>query len=273
MLLATVCNRKFFDRAVNLIGSWFAAEPDGKVLLSVFNGMNSRSLDILQRYYKDRLTLIAVERECAHAWNPRRYFFKTFTLHEAGRLNEPFLYADSAFCVFRKPVELWRRLTQHTRAFVQYPPLPEFQCKHWTTRACFAAMGCVAPNFMHAPQYLGGLQAYLPTEENKRHLEEYYQLMLLPTVAGPDNNARYPDGSCGCRGHRNDQSVISLLIEKRGWQQPFEPEFFMQYGDPKTLSYLGVERAVAGVNVQPVIGARQNRRDFVPDDLKKELYG
>lgn len=274
MNLATVADKRYFIPAVNLIASSFEFVAAKRAILCIFGeDMPRKWVDAVCAFYGPRIAICPVERLCDHAWRQGWFFFKAYALNAAIQEGEPFLYTDAASCITWPTEELETLLSERTRLFVQYPQIPAFENRNWTTRNCLKAMDCEEERYLAAHQYLGGVQAYLPTSENAAHIKEYLRLMQDPNVAGPDNTVECPDGSDGCRAHRNDQSVLSLLIERNGWHQHFDPEFFLKCGDPRTLEFLNVNDAIPDSfrDVQPVISVRYNRIDYLPKRLREDL--
>jgi len=153
--------------------------------------------------------------------------------------------------------------------FVQYPPVPTLRNIEWTTKACFKALGCDEPRYHNSIQYMGGFQAYMPTADNLKHIEEMCKFMLKPEIAGPSNWTQQPDGPNGCRAHRNDQSVLSILIERNGWHQYFEPVHFMKYGDYPTLQAWASHMIPNPQDYKQYILPRQCSTRFIPEQLRE----
>ncbi len=270
MNIATVCSGDFARRAINLIGSFFANGGDGTALFCYWN-VDTRVLQAIHDYYGDRVRLQEVECLCDHARNPRLYFFKTYTVYQAMRSDEPFIYLDAAEEVIDDISDLRNDLEHATRLFIQYPPVDVLKNGNWTTRKCLRKMGCDEPRYYACPQYMGGFQAYLPTTENKKHVNEMFNMMLDPDISGPSNWTHYPEGQDGCRGHRNDQSVLSTLIERNGWHQPFNPETFMRYGDYPTLQVYAPDVVPDPHGYKQTIIPRQDTSRSVPRPIRDRL--
>jgi len=232
--LSVVASGDFIDRALNLIGSYFHYNVGDKAILSYWS-VNNDKLKKIKRYYGDKIAFHEVSEVCNHARNPRYYFFKTFAVHVASTYNEPFLYLDSAEEIQNSLTELKNDLKTKERLFIQYPNIDFFRNAEWTTANCFESLNCTDVRYRDSHQYMGGFQAYMPTVDNIDHISEMYRFMQNPAVAGPSNWQTRPEGPNGCRAHRNDQSVLSILIEKRQWHQKFDPIVFMKYGDYPTL--------------------------------------
>jgi hypothetical protein len=271
MNLVTVASPDFALRAINLVESFLRFGGRGRILLCHFGDVSESFLRTVCDHYGERLACTEVERTCAHAHNPRFYFFKAYALQAAMRLREPFAYLDAA-SVFLAPVDdLERLLHERSRVFVQYPTRDVFKNARWTTAACLRKMGCDEDRFKNAHVYVAGFQAYVPTPDNASFVEEIFRLMHDPEIAGPSNWQMDPDGNGVCQAHRNDQSVLSLLIERRGWHQPFELEHFVRYGDVLTLEALTPELLVGTEGITRTVVPRFHRLDFVPPALLGKL--
>jgi hypothetical protein len=271
MNLVTVANPKFSLQAINLIESYRRFSANRRVLFCHFGDLSEKFIRTVTDHYRGQVAFAEVEKTCPHAHNPRFYFFKTYALHAAMKLREPFVYLDAASAFLAPTADLERLLRQRTRVFVQYPRVDFFRNARWTAAPCLTKMGCDADRFRNAHIYVAGFQAYLPTAENEELIEEMFRLMHDPEVAGPSNWQQDPDGNGVCQGHRNDQSVLSLLIERRGWHQPFELEHFVRYGDVPTLEAFTPEILAGADGLPRTIVARHNREDFVPPSLKSSL--
>lgn len=242
MNLTLSTSHAFRLRAVNLAESYFKSMPGGRVIFCHFGGdISELFCSRLAERYKERMIILEVEKTCDHAHDPRLYFFKTFAIRCGMLLREPFLYLDSGASIVRRPIELLSVLYNKTRFIVQYPPVVALSNGKWTSRRCLEKLGLNTEPFRVAPQYMAGLQAYLPTDENIHHVEEMFDLMHDPEIAGPSNLLFLPDGAGGCQFHRNDQSLLSLLMQRNGWSQPYEDNIFAMYGDGATTSRLAPE--------------------------------
>jgi hypothetical protein len=263
--LVLAASPPFADRALNLIESYQRNSNDGRIIFCHFGGMKRWFLNMIEATYGDRIVVREIEPVCPHAYNPRFFFFKLFAIREAARLGEPFIYLDCSEAIVRPTAEFERQLNERTRVFVQYPRIDFFRNGNWTTRRCLEKMRCTEQRYLDCHQYMGGIQAYLPTAENLTHIEEMYRLMLDPEIAGPENIKALPEGEGGCRAHRNDQSVLSTLIERNGWHQPHDPAFYMDYGDMTCPTHSAMVRAQVGAKpYDPVIVSRVDQLEFIP---------
>jgi hypothetical protein len=266
MNLVTVANASFALNAINLIESYRKFSANRRVLFCHFGGLEQRFIQSVAEHYRGQVVFAEVERACAHAHDPRIYFFKAYALHAAMRLREPFVYVDAASAFVAPSANLERLLGDRTRVLVQYPPVDFFRNGRWTTGKCFRKMGCEEARFRNAHIYLAGFQAYAPTRDNEAHVEELYGLMHDPEIAGPSNWLQDPEGDGICQAHRNDQSVLSLLAERRGWREPFRMDHFVRYGDVPTLEAFTPELLAGATGLPQTIATRYRRIDLVPQE-------
>ena len=181
--------------------------------------------------------VVEVPRLCEHAHNPRFYFFKTFALKWGLGLGEPFLYLDARCRILSRPAEIELAVQEKSRFLLCCPPgHPDYPLQSCTTRRCFEELGCWQERYRFAPCYWAAIQAWRPTAENMVFVDEFLERMKNPHVAGPSNWLKLEDPEnpeCWC--HRNDQSVLNILIEEHGWHQPYDATLWAKYGDRDTL--------------------------------------
>lgn len=226
MDLALVSNNNFFVSSVNLIESFLSAEPEGKINYYCFQ-IDSEKLNLLRDFYGDRIAIREVEKVVDWAYTPKVFFYKVWAIHDCINRDQSFIYLDAGTEIVGNLAEFKDWLFNRTRVFI---PLSyrylffkkrNMPNKEWTTNACFDAMGLNSNRYLEASQYNANIQAYLPTMENKKFVSDMYNCMLVRRIALPGTDVPSPEKENPvCRFHRCDQSVLSLLIEKYGWQQP-----------------------------------------------------
>ena len=231
MDLCTVISENFIPQAINLIQSYRVNSYDDRIYLYHFN-TPAQKLEIFKQLFSDQVTLIEIESDCEHAFEPRVFFYKAYAIsHCLENYSECMIYSDSANC-FIKNRDIKADLIDGS-LFMPYND-PKLVNEYWTTARCFEKMNI--PGSKLAPQYWAGFQAYERTEENIKFVKEMLRWMEDPDVAFPDTTVRYPDGeSSKCIEHRQDQSVLSLLIHKYNKHQTFEPDRNDRYGDWQTM--------------------------------------
>lgn len=235
MNLITTCSPFYYGTAKKLVDSFRIFYPDDMAIVYYFGGS---APNIGADEY------IEIPKICEHAHLGTHFFFKTYAMWHAMNLGVPFIYLDSRHRFLSQPKEIESALQTKGRFFVQYPnshiivnrDTVRFNLKCVTTQKCFENMGCNEPRYKDALSYWAAIQAWIPTEEHVKFANEFLEHMKHPNIAGPSNKIWKPEPSnpeCLC--HRNDQSVLSILIEKYGWHQPYSDDIWMKYGDFHTI--------------------------------------
>jgi len=271
MNLITVTNGKFLDRALNLIGSFLEVFPKNEVFLFYFPPINSEKIEKIEKINRLlQVQAVPVDKVCEHAHDPNVFFFKSYALYQGYlKSKEPVIYLDSAFVFLRYPDGFLERLDKYSRVLIPYPQDTNFENDKLCTEKAFELLGCTEERYKKANHYWAAIQAYKHTDENLAFLQENYNSMLNIEIAGPSNLLSFPDGrNSPAKSHRNDQSVLSILIEKYGYQQPFD-EFSQAYCDIDTLLCGYPEKNFSYVaGKQLYIRGRQNTTHYIPKEFK-----
>lgn len=238
MDLCTVISERFIPQALNLIQSYRVFSYDRDVYIYYFN-TDENKLNVFTDLFGDKVKLIKVENVCDHALNPRAFFYKVYAIRDClWNHSDGFIYSDSANCFVREAKNIHNHLIDDS-LFLAYP-YEGLTNKYWTTVKCFKAMNASGAEFM--PQYWAGFQAYKKTQTNLDFVNQMYNYMLLPDAALPDTTVICPDGKqADCREHRQDQSVLSILIHKNNRHQMFDIEKNNLYGDWQTFIHFDNE--------------------------------
>lgn len=231
--LVTVVSNDFAPSVFNLIESYRLNSCNENIYLIYFD-LYEEYLTLLKENYGEQINLFKVESECPHAFNKNFYFPKAYALKIASSLETPFMMCDAAHAFVSKTYELEYMLEKEKRFFIEYPN-EIFKNKYWATKKSIKLLGCDSKEFLEAQSYWAGFHAYMPTEDNKSMILEVYKYMLNSDIAGPSNLIRKPDGNDSeCIAHRNDQSVLSLMINKYKFNQKFDQYKYARYGDLQT---------------------------------------
>lgn len=99
--------------------------------------------------------------------------------------------------------------------------------KTWTKRDCFVILGCDEPKYHDAVQTNGAVSLWKKNNENIEFLRSALRYMRDPRVITDDPNMCGPNYP-GFKDHRHDQSVLSLLSIKHGFERFRDPT---QYGN------------------------------------------
>ena len=232
MDLCTVVSQRFIPQAINLIQSYKFNSFDKKVYLYYFN-TEPGALKIFEELFPQQVIPIEVMPVCAHALEPRVFFYKVFAINDClNNHSTEMIYSDSANCFIQPTSTLEEDLVDES-LFLGYNH-PKLTNKFWTSQECLGALA--APGAEIMTQYWAGFQVYRRTADNLRMVTEMYNLMLDPVIALPDTTVKYPNGPLKpCIEHRQDQSVFSILIHKHNRHQMHSPEKTLKYGDWQTI--------------------------------------
>jgi hypothetical protein len=248
MKLITVCNHIYYESAKKLIESFRVFYPNHAVTVYYFGG--DRPNINANEYIEIPKTI------CEHAHNPNFFFYKTYALYDAlMHTGTSILYLDSRHRLLAHPIEIEQALKEKTRFLVQYPnthimvngnPI-QLNNESQTTQKCFESMECDEQRFKKSSHYWAAIQAWLPTSENLQFVNEFLNHMKNPNIAGPSNLLWKPEPeNPACYCHRNDQSVLSILIEKYGWHQEYNDFIWKKYGDFHTIKTAEPEPVIIG---------------------------
>lgn len=111
----------------------------------------------------------------------------------------------------------------HTTTNVYYPN------KDWTFRDMFVGMGCDEERYWNAPQMQVSVMCFCKTPFTVQFIDELLKYSLdYDVMVG---NHKYPDFP-SFRGHRREQSVISIMVEKYKIPYQKEPTQYVPELDP-----------------------------------------
>ena len=231
MDLCTVSNKKYIKNAINLINSYIINSFNQNKYVYCFD-MSHEEVTVLQNSYQS-IAFKLIPKVTDYAYDPTVFFYKTYALHDCINNSNAFIYSD-ATNVFNKFVDINKFLLDDS-LFLIYNN-EKLLNKFWTTKKCFDKMDSSASKNMM--QYWAGFQAYISTEDNKKFVKEMYNYMLDPDVALPNTSIKSPDGYLAeCIEHRQDQSVLSILINKHNRHQRYDMIKQQLFGDWQTYKF------------------------------------
>lgn len=258
MKLVSVANESFLPHAINLFLSYDSFHNSDKKVLYYFN-TNLDKLEFAKKIVKN-LEIIEIPKINDYMYNTKIFLFKAYALAQEIIKKEDFIYSDSANVYVRKDDFLESHLEAHDRLLLEYPEEIK-KNKFFTTKRCFKLLGCDTEYYKDKKQYWAGLQAYKYTKENELLLTSQFDYMQDKNISFPESTVERPDGSSSeCWFHRNDQSVLSLLVEKYGLAQPFDHETFNRYGDFYTVFEHDLSYRKQYDENKMIIHARQGRK-------------
>lgn len=227
--LCTVANTKFIKNAIKLAQSYINNKYTGKIFLYYFD-ISSSDINHYKSSFPD-INFIEIPKFCNHAYSPRIFAYKSFSMFDCiTEHSNGFIYSDSTNLI-NKYIDINQYFID-SRLFLPYNH-KLLSNKYWTTKLCFQKIENT--NAEESCQYWAGLQGYIKTDTNIQILKDQYNYMLDPDIAFPDPSIKYPDGhDQPCIEHRQDQSVLSILIDKYQIHQAFDEEKQNIFGDSQT---------------------------------------
>lgn len=252
--LCTVTNSRYIKNALLLIESYKRHRYNYNHIYLYYFGVETTQLQAMQMAYPD-IIFLNIPKVCSYAHEDRIFFYKTYVLHDMITRSDAFIYSD-ATNLFTKNIDISDYLI-HNSLLLPYNE-NRLQNQYWTTKKCFTKMN--TESSYDKTQYWAGFQTYVCDENNKKFISEMYDYMLDPEIALPSTDIDYPDGpNSPCISHRQDQSVLSLLIDKNNRHPEFN--IFTQYlfGDLQTFQLFNKDYSTVAHNVQSCIASRASK--------------
>jgi hypothetical protein len=233
MNLVTVASDKYLNHLIQLFDSYNQQPFKQDIYLYCFNFLDNQK-DLLFKKYAN-IKIFDIPQINDYTYNPKIFFFKCFALKNAIQQQMDFIYSDAANVFIRDSSFIIDHINKTGNLFLQYPMKTKMN-KFFTTSICFKKMKCDTDEYKNSQQYWAGLQAYKNNEINKKLIYEMYDHMTDKDIAFPEANIQKPEGiNSECIYHRNEQSVLSLLIKKYNIEQNFEYQMFNKCGDYPTV--------------------------------------
>ena len=234
MDLCTATNKKYLSSVFNLINSYMINSYNKNIFVYCFDmtpqEVSDLNTTIRRTQYVD-VKFLWIPPIIEYCYHPTLFFYKVYALHHCINQSQGFIYSD-ATNAFNRFVDIKEYMISDS---LLLPYNQEIMInKHWTTNRCIEKMQCQKARLM--PQYWAGFQVYLSTQQNRLFLQEMYDYMMDPEIAYPDTSIRKPEGDDSeCIEHRQDQSVLSLLVDKYDRHQKYDLERQLLFGDWQTF--------------------------------------
>lgn len=106
--------------------------------------------------------------------------------------------------------------------------------KTWTKRDCFVLLNCDEQKYWDDFQLTATFSLWKKTEENISFLKEYLRYLRDPRIVTDDPNMCGKPNFLEFRDHRHDQSVLSILTRREGFERFCDPS---QWGNPERSNY------------------------------------
>jgi hypothetical protein len=95
--------------------------------------------------------------------------------------------------------------------------------KIWTKRDCFVLLNCDEQKYWDDLQLTATFSLWKKTEENISFLKEYLRYLRDPRIVTDDPNMCGKPNFLEFRDHRHDQSVLSILTRREGFERFCDP--------------------------------------------------
>lgn len=144
------------------------------------------------------------------------------------------MYTDSAMHMIADPRPMLRYALSYPIMIFEHKFPPEggpaasLTCK-WTKRDTFVLLEADTPRFWNIQQAMGGVQIYRNCQQARDFVQELAMAMADPRVLTDLPNTQGLDNLTGYRGHRHDQSVLTIIARKHDLPRFPDPT---QFGFP-----------------------------------------
>jgi hypothetical protein len=231
MDLCSVFSENYILSAVNLVKSYIINSYNQKIYLYYFN-CNKDKLSIFEKF-GNNVILLPIESDIEYAYNPKAFFYKIYAINDCSKRSDCFMYSDVTNCFIQNATNIHLDLIDNC-LFLAYP-YERLTNKYWTTKKCFEVMDSSFSEMM--PQYWAAFQAYKMDTENRLFIDDLYSYGSNKDCILPEVGVKKPDNNDICIEHRQDQSILSLLINKYNKHQFYDINKDNKYGDWQTLSF------------------------------------
>jgi hypothetical protein len=94
--------------------------------------------------------------------------------------------------------------------------------KNWTKKDAFVLMNCDNEKYWNAPQTNGAVSLWVKNTKNEEFLKEWLKYIRDPRIVTDDPNMCGPNYE-GFKGHRHDQSALTILVTKYNYELYRDP--------------------------------------------------
>lgn len=159
------------------------------------------------------------------------------------RLNDGdvLLYTDADMTMIADPAPLFAATERNPIMVFECLPPGVFLMKHYTKRDCFVLLGADEPRFWNTPQLYASIQLYRVCDRSRAFVAEVLNASSDPRVLTDAPNTCGKPNFEGYVGHREDQSILTILARQHGL--PFFPDpSQMRWGRPSDDAVADIER-------------------------------
>jgi hypothetical protein len=96
--------------------------------------------------------------------------------------------------------------------------VPSHQAKVWTKRDCFILMNADEEKYWNADMTNGAVSLWIKNDKNIEFLNEWQKYMRDPRIVTDDSNVCGLPNHREFKGHRHDQSVLTILAKRYNFE-------------------------------------------------------
>jgi hypothetical protein len=202
--IVSAANQRYFDALLTLIASVHRLTGDQRSSVTCLDlGLRPKQRKVLERI--EGVSVLSIPRAIAdeypHLLEPRTFAWKLWLIHEFVQAERPFLYLDAGACFVRDPSEALTVIVRDGILLVDDPTQINERWTHETARSIMS----VTPSELAGRQLSAGIVGAVPNPLTRSFFAEALDFGLdANCIRGGDNE------------HRHDQSILSILSQRRG---------------------------------------------------------
>ena len=217
-----------------------------KVLISYANGRYKRSQDILEQtaldiggvnkvisYTEDWLKTTEFWKKNSFILNRPRgagyWIWKPYIIMETFKElsdGDAVMYSDAGISVIGNLNPLFEIAQSGTNGGGKLIYDLQYKNKMWTKRDCFVVMNCDEEKYWNGKHASGSTSVWIKNDKNIEFLNEWQRYLRDPRVVTDDPNMCGRPNLLEFKDHRHDQSILSLLTIKYGYELYRDPTQF-----------------------------------------------
>lgn len=185
--------------------------------------------DLDEDFKREQAKTLAVKRG-AGLWVWKSYVLLK-TLNEVAQDGDVVFYADAGTFFIRDFKHILKTMNQDV--WVSNIPLAE---KQYTKREVFVKMCCEGTEYEDTPQCQGGFVGVKKSQEGVAFVEEWLRFACDYNLLSSEHNPEYPEADYFV-AHREDQSILSLLVKKYGYTAHLDPTQYASFPEKLNRPY------------------------------------
>ena len=192
--------------------------------------------DIDEGFKKNHEDIFSIKRGYGlWLWKPYLIYK---ALNELCQEGDYLFYSDGGAFFFRSVLYI-EKVMGDSDIWISCVPLKEWQ---FTKQDAFDLMDCHGDKYEKTPQVQGGFLYIRKTPRSIAFIKEWLDLCCDIRLLHPDNVVSHAENRNGFHGHREDQSILSLLCKKKGQRVYQDSTQYSKF--PEKYWRKGFERAL-----------------------------